>query len=59
MTALDSDKICSLIVWENGNAIDYSQEVRFPPFGLPIERDMYLSNNVTVRDEVFMFGGAE
>lgn len=26
MTALDSDKICSLIVWENGTAIDYPQE---------------------------------
>lgn len=26
MTALDSDKICSLFVWENVTAIEYTQE---------------------------------
>lgn len=48
------------LLWEWGYVtLKQLQEVKFPPFGLPIERDMYLSGDATVRDEVFMFGGAE
>ena len=49
---IDSDKL----LWEWGY-VDLSQlaEIRFPPFGLPIERDMYLKPaESTVKDLVFM-----
>ena len=43
------------LIWEWGYVLlSQLAELRFPPFGLPVERDMYLPKGATVRDEVFM-----
>jgi hypothetical protein len=45
------------LLWEWGYVtLKQLEEVRFPPFELPVERDLYLPENVKVRDEVFMYG---
>ena len=45
-----------LLLWEWGSvSLKELSEVRFPPFGLPVERDLYLSPlSSTVREEAFM-----
>lgn len=43
MTALDSDRICSLIVWENGTAIDYPLE-DIDRFGLNVIYELICEN---------------
>lgn len=46
------------LLWEWGYVtLRQLEEVRFPPFGLPVERDLYLPENAKVRDKVFMYGG--
>lgn len=48
------------LLWEWGYVtLRQLEEVRFPPFELPAERDMWLPKGTKVRDEVFMFEGAE
>ena len=43
------------LIWEWGYVLlSQLEEVRFPPFGLGAERDLYLSRNARVKDEVFM-----
>lgn len=45
------------LLWEWGYVtLKQLQEVRFPPFNLPVERDLYLSEDAKVKDEVFMYG---
>lgn len=45
----------SKLQWEWGYVtLKELEDVRFPPFGLPTERDLYLSDDAKVRDEVFM-----
>ena len=44
------------LLWEWGDvALSQLQELRFPPFGLPVERDLYIQPlKRKVKDEVFM-----
>lgn len=50
------------LLWEWGYVfLSELKDLRFPPFGLPVERDLYIEPGKTkVRDEVFMcrqYGG--
>ena len=45
----------SKLLWEWGYVrLSELEDVRFPPFGLPAERDLYLDPHAKVCDEVFM-----